>query len=658
MEKSLKFMNKATEDLRRLRERVRELESTEAELNRHIEALRASRDKYREIVEESREAIFIVQDEKIVYFNRPGFQAVEYRSDEIMRRGFLDLIHPDDRDRVADNYFKRMRGEKVPDRYSYRVVGRDGGIHWVELHVSLITWEGRPATLNLMLNITRRRQVEEKLRASETKYRLLAEKINDVVWMADLDLRTFYNSPSIEKVLGFTPEERQSMSVEEILTPSSLALVRKEMAGEMILEEEGTADPDRQRLIELEFYHKDGSTRWLECLITGIRDDQGMLTGIHGVSRDSTERREAEEQRRVMLEALRESEERYREIIENILESYYEVDLSGNLTFYNFAAMMHLRYDKEEMKGMNFRTFIAPEDIEELSAVYNRVLTTGESVNSVEFALLHRDGERMSVEASVSLKRTADGRPVGFRGVVRDITERKRIEEERKRTLESLRKSEEKYRFVVENASDVIWTFDLATMSYDYVSPSVERIFGYPLDTTMHNGMDELYTPDSRRLIWKNFGKLRNGLIPDDHLVMEAEHYTADGDTLWIEISATAIKDVNGKIRGFSGVSRDISERKRLEAEREQRLELERRLLRAQKLESIGTLAGGIAHDFNNLLMGIQGYTSLMLLDLEPSHPHHDRLRRIEEQVAGGAALTGQLLGFARGGRYEVRPRG
>ena len=83
---------------------------------------------------------------------------------------------------------------------------------------------------------------------------------------------------------------------------------------------------------------------------------------------------------------------------------------------------------------------------------------------------------------------------------------------------------------------------------------------------------------------------------------------------------------------------------------------LEQRLRHADKLESIGTLAGGIAHDFNNLLMGIQGYASLMLLDLDPSHPHYERLKRIEGQVQSGADLTKQLLGFAREGRYEVKP--
>jgi nitrogen-specific signal transduction histidine kinase/CheY-like chemotaxis protein len=106
------------------------------------------------------------------------------------------------------------------------------------------------------------------------------------------------------------------------------------------------------------------------------------------------------------------------------------------------------------------------------------------------------------------------------------------------------------------------------------------------------------------------------------------------------------VRDPSGELLHFEGTVQDITDRKRLEAQ----------LLQAQKMEAIGTLAGGIAHDFNNLLMGIQGYTSLMLYDMEPGHPHHAKLKNIEEQVKSGAALTKQMLGFARAGKYEVKP--
>ncbi|MBP8981335.1 MAG: response regulator, partial [Syntrophobacterales bacterium] len=100
------------------------------------------------------------------------------------------------------------------------------------------------------------------------------------------------------------------------------------------------------------------------------------------------------------------------------------------------------------------------------------------------------------------------------------------------------------------------------------------------------------------------------------------------------------------------GNTMDITDQKETEKKRKN---LESMLLQAQKMEAVGTLAGGIAHDFNNLLMGIQGYVSLMLLDLEPGHPHYERLRAVEQQVQSGAELTKQLLGFARGGRYEIK---
>jgi signal transduction histidine kinase/CheY-like chemotaxis protein len=125
-----------------------------------------------------------------------------------------------------------------------------------------------------------------------------------------------------------------------------------------------------------------------------------------------------------------------------------------------------------------------------------------------------------------------------------------------------------------------------------------------------------------------------------------------DGKILQVEASVGIIFDESGNASGFRGILRDISARKKAEEEKK-RLEIQ--LQQAQKLEALGTLAGGIAHDFNNLLMGIQGRASLMLMDSNSVSPHYEHLKGIENYVQSAAGLTRQLLGFARGGKYEVK---
>ena len=125
----------------------------------------------------------------------------------------------------------------------------------------------------------------------------------------------------------------------------------------------------------------------------------------------------------------------------------------------------------------------------------------------------------------------------------------------------------------------------------------------------------------------------------------EAEMRRKDGSINWVSLSTRAVHDEEGNVIYFEGTLQDITERKRLESQ----------LLQSQKMEAIGTLAGGVAHDFNNLLMGIQGYTSLMLLNMDQGHEHYEKLKNVEHLVKSGADLTKQLLGFARGGRYQVK---
>jgi PAS domain S-box-containing protein len=156
--------------------------------------------------------------------------------------------------------------------------------------------------------IAKRRQVEEGLRQSEEKYRFLTERIADILWTLDPGLRTTYVSPSVEKVLGFSQTELMNLSMEEMLTPDSVTIVNAKFASEMQIEREGTGAPDRTVTMEIEYCRKDGTTLWMENTMRFLRDHSGMMVGIHGVSRDISERRHADREKEALLAQLVQSQ--------------------------------------------------------------------------------------------------------------------------------------------------------------------------------------------------------------------------------------------------------------------------------------------------------------------------------------------------------------
>ncbi len=219
--------------------------------------------------------------------------------------------------------------------------------------------------------------------------------------------------------------------------------------------------------------------------------------------------------RREADRAMRQQDEKYRTIIENIEEGFLETDLAGNFTFFNNSICKILGYSSEELIGMNNREYINSENSKRLNEIINEVRRTGEPAQVKDFEVIRKDGDTRGIEFSVYLIKESKNKPIGFRWVVRDVTEIFKAEREKKK--------------------------------------------------------------------------------------------------------------------------------------------LEKQLQLSQKMEAIGSLAGGIAHDFNNVLMGMQGNASLMLFDIDESHPHYKKIKSIERYVENGSSLTRQLLGFSMGGGYEVR---
>ncbi|RPI72555.1 MAG: PAS domain-containing sensor histidine kinase, partial [Desulfobacteraceae bacterium] len=371
---------------------------------------------------------------------------------------------------------------------------------------------------------------------------------------------------------------------------------------------------------------KDGSFIDVEIFGVPVEADE-KIVGLYFIYLDISERKKMEE-------ALRESVEKYRDILENMEEGYYEVDLNGNFTFSNNALCRVLGYAQEELIGMNNRQIMDEANAKKVFQIFNQVYETGKPVKAFNYEFTPKDGGSRHAEISVALHQNDQGEPIGFRGIGQDITDRIHMELELVQTKNFLQN-------IIESSIDGITITDLKG-AIIYASPSIKDILEYDPKEVIGKKGYFLYSnglAEAKKIMRELTGK---GELKNHELRMTRKN----GKQVHINLSAALLKNQKGVIIGTMGIFRDITGKKAFETQ----------LLQVQKLEALGTLAGGIAHNFNNLLMGILGNTSLMLLELEPEDPNCKRLNTIENLIQNGSKLTSQLLGYAREGKYEPRP--
>ena len=243
-----------------------------------------------------------------------------------------------------------------------------------------------------------------------------------------------------------------------------------------------------------------------------------------------------------------------------------------------------------------------------------------------------------------------------FLRTVENALNQKALKREKDNINEKLILSEEKYRYLVENSPDIIYTLD-ADGNFTFLSEALEHLLGFTVDDLIGKHYTTIVCEEDRKKAQVFFDekKSRDPATSGIELRLTAagdkQHHDNIRRYLTVEIKSMGIYEESrnneaGRHVGTYGVIRDISERQRLQTQ----------LQNAERMESLGTLAGGIAHDFNNILMGIQGRSSLISIELDTSHPILEHIRAIDDYIRSAKLLTTQLLGFARGGKYEVRP--
>ena len=280
---------------------------------------------------------------------------------------------------------------------------------------------------------TRSRRAEASLRESEARFRALFEHASDLIIAAALDGAIISVNRATEETLQWPREALIGRNIRELITPESFARgeerMRRVLAGEKL-----------PKIFGLEAIRRDGSVVPLEGWARLLRDAAGKPVGHEGVYRDITERRLAEE-------AVRESEERYRNLVDNASDSIMTFSLEGNITSVNRAYAKLTGWTTDELMGENWQTLVAPVDRERMAERTRRSLAGEKLPSTFEVATLCKDGRVVQLEGRTRTVRTLHGTPVGFQGVYRDISERKRAEE-------ALRESEERYRLMFQEAED------------------------------------------------------------------------------------------------------------------------------------------------------------------------------------------------------------
>jgi two-component system NtrC family sensor kinase len=577
------------------------------------EALRKSEERYRVLADNAGEAILVVQDNVVKFINPKVVELSGYSGEELASRPFTSFIYPEDIHVVADRYLKRLQGEPVPQTYDFRIIRKDGDIRWAELDAVPISWEDRPAVLCFMSDITERKQTEEALRQSEEKYRTILEETGDGYFETDLAGNVTFVNEALINLLGYSREEIAGMDFRAL---------RPKEEGEAVFKAYNrmykTGEPLRN--FPSEVICKDGRHLFAETSAFPIRNDRGTIVGFRGVRRDITARTQMEE-------ALRHSEEKYRTILEEMEDAYFEVDLGGHLTFVNSSVCRDLGYSREELIGKSYKAFTVDDDTEPLFQVFNEVYRTGVPNKGFPWSTVRKDGSHGIAETSISLLRNRQGETIGFRGVGRDITERKLAEER-------LRQSEENYRALFDSSVIGTIVLDAETGKAVMANAAAAKIFGFssPQEGLGRNPLD-FVAPEDRENVLE---AIKTDLFEQD--VRRTGHFravTKSGREIWLSVTAARIMH-DGRLAGLISFA-DITEQK-LQDER---------LMITDRLASIGELAAGTAHELNNPLTSIIGFSQLLMERELPDGIRED-LKLIDSEAQRAASVTRNLLTFAR----------
>ncbi|MFX0123689.1 MAG: PAS domain S-box protein [Candidatus Hodarchaeota archaeon] len=563
------------------------------------EALKESEQKFRVISERTMIGVGILQDNVLKYANQALADIFEYSIEEMLNWGSGEsakVIHPEDKEFVTEQGRRKQLGEKdIVTNYSYRLITKNNKLKWVDNFSKTIMYMGKTANLVTLIDITERKQSEKALRESKEKYQMLVEKLQEGVLLEDVEGRISFLNPRTAELIGYTEEELLGKHWSYIVPEKYVNKIEAETA---------KRPKGISSTYEANLRAKDGHEIPVIITAAPIYSITGEFDGVLTVFTDITDRKMIEKQ-------LEESVEKYRTILETIEEGYYEVDITGNFTFFNDSICNILGYSHDELLGMNYRKYMDENTAKRVYQTYNTVYQTGEPTRLFDFGFIRKDGINRFSEASISPIRTPVGEIVGFRGIVRDVTERIEMEK-------ALGEEREKYQTLIEKLEEGL-TVEDPDGFITFVNPKTLETLGYTEEEIIGKHWSFIVPENDLETSRYETAKRSKGVSS----TYESNVVGKDGRIIPVIVSAAPFFSKTGEFQGVLVLSTDITEQKRVERELQQSEEKYSNLFHFSN-DSIflHDLEGNII-DVNKKTLELFGYTKpeILSINIKDLHP-------------------------------------
>ncbi len=566
-------------------------------------------EEYKKLINGMNDTAFVIDfNGKFIEVNDTAVSVLGYSYDELLSMGPKDIDSTLDEKDIGRLIEGMKKGEKQVFSTTHRT--KSGDIIPVEISSNPVTYQGKPVILSIARNVTERKKAEEELRISEEKYRAIFENTGTATIIVEENKIISLANKEFEELSGFSRDEIEG----KIYWPDFVA---KEDSEKMLLYHKNRRkDPmNAPKNYEFRFVDRNKKIKNILIQVDMIPNTRQSVASLL----DITDRKKTEE-------AVRESEERFQAVIENLPHGVSLHDLDGHLILVNKALCDLTGYTKDELLTKTVAD-IDPEsrNREDREKLWLKLEKGGFA--RIESTHYRKDGSSYPAEIYLNA--------INFKGnpmilaIGRDITEHKNA-------LEYLQKSEEKYRNLYESIRDAFVSLDMEGNIIEFNKQYLNMV-GYTGDEIKNYKFTD-FTPEK----WH---KMETEIIKEQILkrgysdVYEKEYIKKDGTVFPVEVRGFLLKDDKGNPKSIWKIVRDITERKKMEKE----------FRKIERLESLGILAGGIAHDFNNLLTGILGNLSLAQIK-EEEEDIRELLEEAKLASIQAKNLTQQLLTFAKGG--------